>query len=103
MITFFCILMTFDLCGLGVCFFFVDSGSQFASYLAVALVMLFVLFFEFSLGPIPWIYMSEIMTDKGLSIAVLINWLTTLMLSIVTPYLISGYMFIFFGIIAAIV
>ena len=65
--------------------------------LAVVFVCLFVMFFEFSLGPIPWIYMSEIMTDKGLSIAVLINWLLTLLMAIVTPYVIGGALFIVFG------
>lgn len=33
--------------------------------LSIILVLVFVALFEFSLGPIPWIYMSEVMTDKG--------------------------------------
>ena len=91
--------MTGALSALGVAFFLVDANPDSpAKYAAVVLVIVFVILFGLSLGPIPWIYMAEIMTDKGLSIAVLMNWLVTLMLAISTPYLISGYFFVFFGI-----
>ena len=65
--------------------------------------MLFIVFFEFSLGPIPWLYMAEIMTDKGLSLAVLLNWLMTIVMAIATPFLISGSLFIVFGALCAVV
>lgn len=51
--------MSVVLLGLGIAFLR-DEGS-----LQIVLVLLFVVLFEFSLGPIVWIYMSEIMTDKG--------------------------------------
>jgi MFS transporter, SP family, galactose:H+ symporter len=59
--------------------------------------MLFIVLFEFSLGPIPWLYMAEIMTDKGLSLAVLLNWIMTIIMAIATPYIIGGPLFIVFG------
>lgn len=53
------IAMAADLIGLGIAFMH-DVGT-----LEIVLVLLFVVLFEFSLGPIVWIYMSEVMTDKG--------------------------------------
>lgn len=94
--------MAADLVGLGICYFLVDKGSTY-QILAVVFVLLFVMFFEFSLGPIPWLYMAEIMTDKGLSIAVLLNWIFTLIIAIVTPFVISGYLFIVFGVLCGVV
>jgi SP family xylose:H+ symportor-like MFS transporter len=68
--------------------------------------MLFVILFEFSLGPIVWIYMAEIMTDKGQSLGTVVNWILTIIMAIVTPMLLTavgGYLFIAFGISCAIV
>lgn len=65
--------------------------------------MIFIILFEFSLGPIPWLYMAEIMTDKGLSMAILLNWIMTIIMAIVTPYVISGELFIIFGALCGIV
>jgi hypothetical protein len=90
------------LIGLGIAFFFVDSSSV-AQVFCMIFVLGFVIEFEFSLGPIPWLYMAEIMTDKGLSLAVLINWLMTIIMAIVTPFVISGELFIFFGVLCVIV
>jgi len=63
-----------------------------------------VLFFEISSGPITWLYMAEIMHDKSLGIAVVMNWTVNLGIAIGTPYLIDavgddnvGYIFIFLG------
>jgi hypothetical protein len=47
--------------------------------------------------------MAEIMTDKGMSVAVLINWVMTLVMAIITPYVISGELFIIFGVLCAVV
>ena len=65
--------------------------------------MVFIILFEFSLGPIPWLYMAEIMTDKGLSIAILLNWIMTIVMAIATPYIIGGPLFIVFGALCAVV
>jgi hypothetical protein len=53
--------------------------------------MLFIIFFELSLGPLLWIYMSEIMTDKGLSLGVGVNWITTCFIGFFTQSLISAF------------
>ena len=87
-------LIAADLILLGITF---ENDVKWAE---ITTILLFVMLFEFSLGPIVWIYMSEVMTDKGTSIGTLINLGLTLIMAIVTPYLISGiggYLFIIFG------
>lgn len=61
------------------------------------MILVFVALFEFSLGPIVWIYMSEVMTDKGTSFGTLVNLSLTIVMGIATPYLISAYLFFAFG------
>ncbi len=61
-----------------------DPLNTTAQNLCVVFILLYVALFEFSLGPVPWLYMAEIMTEKGLSIAVLLNWGVTLLMSVVT-------------------
>ena len=74
-------------------------------------------FFEISAGPILWLYLSEIMRDKGTSFASGVNWTAGIILSFVTPLINKaltihdeetgkpidrtkvGYMFIGFGVI----
>jgi len=77
--------------------------------LSVVMVMLFISLFEFSSGPITWLYMSEIMQDKAVSIATVLNWLVNLGISLGTvPVLTAlgfydehperiGYVFYFMG------
>ena len=94
-------IMSINLIVLGVFYFFIEDGIAY-KYLIATLICTFVALFEFSLGPIPWLYMAEIMTDKGLSLGVLVNWLLTLFFAIVTPFLFKttvggGITFIVFG------
>jgi len=72
--------------------------------LEIIFVLMFVAFFEFSSGPITWLYMAEIMQAKALGVAVCINWLVNLVISAAIPPLIKaigedniGYIFIFCG------
>ena len=44
-----------------------------------------IAFFEFGSGPITWLYMAEIMQDKGSSIATVLNWLVSLAISYFIP------------------
>jgi cytochrome b subunit of formate dehydrogenase len=41
--------------------------------ITITSLMLFLTFFEFSLGPLVWIYLAEIMTEKGLSLGAGVN------------------------------
>jgi MFS transporter, SP family, galactose:H+ symporter len=81
---------------LGIAFYYADSSDA-AKILCCVFIFAYIIFFEFSLGPIPWLFVAEIATPKGFSIAVVVNWLCTLAVAIATPYLISGALFIVFG------
>jgi len=70
------------------------------------MTVLYVAAFEFGPGPIVWMYMSEIMNDKGVSIGTFLNWMFTLIIGLVTPLFfaafsdtsVPGMPFIIFGI-----
>lgn len=68
----------------------------------VTCVLLFICFFEFSSGPIVWLYMAEIMQDKAVSIGTFLNWFLSLVVSISIPLLVKamdiGYIFLFLGV-----
>lgn len=66
------------------------------------MTMFYVCAFEFAPGPIVWLYMGEIMNDKGLSIGCFVNWLFVLFISLFTPTLMNSGLgpsgtFILFG------
>jgi hypothetical protein len=67
----------------------------------IIMTMLFVCAFEFAPGPIVWLYMGEILNDKGISVAVFLNWLMTLIVGLLSPSIIDGIgigpTFIMFG------
>ena len=69
--------------------------------------MLFIVFFEFSLGPLLWIYMSEVTTEKGMSLGASLNWIITIIVGSLTGDIIevfgggdegSGRLFVLCGI-----
>ena len=51
--------------------------------------------FEFGPGPICWIYMSEIMNDKGVAVATSLNWTFCLIYTVVSP-LSLNYSYVFY-------
>uniref|UniRef100_A0A7S3IVE3 Major facilitator superfamily (MFS) profile domain-containing protein n=1 Tax=Strombidium inclinatum TaxID=197538 RepID=A0A7S3IVE3_9SPIT len=55
----------------------------------VICVLLFIAFFEFSSGPISWLYAAEIMQDKAVSIGTFLNWSLSLVISITIPLLVK--------------
>ena len=57
-------------------------------------LILFVMAFEFGPGPICWIYMSEIMNDKGVAVGTSLNWTFCLIYTVVSPLsLVHSYVF----------
>ncbi|KAI4726890.1 general substrate transporter [Aureobasidium sp. EXF-10728] len=71
----------------------------------VALIYLFVIAYNFSWGPLPWPYVSEIfptrIREPGIGIAVSSQWLWNFVYSISTPYMIKNMgwgTFLFWGI-----
>lgn len=66
----------------------------------------FVVFFEFGMGVIPWLYMAEIMTNTGMAAGVATNQTFTLLVSLLTlPMLdaLGGWTFILFGVLSILV
>ena len=53
----------------------------------IIFTMFFLAFFEFSIGPILWLYCAEIMTENGMAAASLITWLCTIFYAFATPIL----------------
>lgn len=94
------IAMALTLLFLSLCAFDKNSTGM------IVFVLLFIAFFEFSSGPIVWLYNAEIMRDKANAIAVFLNWTVSLAMSISIPLLVKrydiGYIFLSFAILTAI-
>ena len=73
-----------------------------SAYMQLVIILLFVAFFESSLGPLLFVYLGEIMTDKGISIAMAMNALCSALIGGVYPTLSAALglakTFYFFGI-----
>lgn len=62
---------------------------ELSTTLQIVMVLLFTAFFEFSIGPILWLYLAEILPPAGLGIAVFLNWAVVILISLLTPIMIS--------------
>lgn len=71
----------------------------------IGCVLIFIVFFEFSSGPIVWLYNAEIMKDKAVAIATFLNWFISLLISIFIPSLVKmfdiGWIFFSFSVFTA--
>jgi SP family xylose:H+ symportor-like MFS transporter len=56
-------------------------------YLQVVFVLLYIVFFEFSIGPIFWSYAAAIMNDKGMSVASFLNWMIVLIVTAISYFM----------------
>lgn len=72
--------------------------------MSVICMFTFVFAFEFGSGPVAWIYMAEVLHDKGMSLATVVNWVCTFTISSVTTLIIAelgedntGYFFVGLG------
>merc|ERR1712046_165722 len=58
-----------------------------------------------SFGPIFWLYLAEVATYKGMSIAVVVSWIGNLVVSATSPFffneLLHQFTFMLYGVIAA--
>mmetsp|Transcript_20878 Transcript_20878/g.23618 ORF Transcript_20878/g.23618 Transcript_20878/m.23618 type:complete len:486 (-) Transcript_20878:490-1947(-) len=61
----------------------------------------YICFFEFSIGPILWLYNAEILPTKAVGIATLLNWLVSMLYTMTTQSMLNaisyGTFFIFTG------
>ena len=78
------------------------------SLIIIALIVMFLISFAITIGPIWWIFLVEIMTEIGVGIAVSVNWIVVIIVSFlplivncgeneITDWDISGFFFIFSG------
>jgi len=81
------IAMVIILCLAGV---FSLLNTQLFDYLTLVMLALFIAAFEFTSGPITWLYMSEIMQDKATSFASALNWGIVVIISGSIPYLVRS-------------
>ena len=61
--------------------------------LELVMVVVFVCAFEFGPGPIVWLYISEICNDQATSVGIFINWVFTLMISLLAPFLLQDWLY----------
>jgi SP family xylose:H+ symportor-like MFS transporter len=62
---------------------------EWTPYLQLVVMLIFVAFFESSLGPVLWIYSTEILNDKGVSLVVATNWIFCSIIGAVFPVMSS--------------
>jgi hypothetical protein len=58
--------------------------------LELIFTIFYIMAFEFGPGPIVWIYMSEVMNEKGVAVGTFLNWLFTLIFAISTTKIYTG-------------
>ena len=76
-------------------FVYLDNNS-----LEKVMILLFIVAFEFSAGPLFWAYMPEVLNPAGVTVGGAVNWILTIVISLVTPQLakLGQWMFYIFGI-----
>lgn len=101
-------LMLIDFIFLTICLVLQESNVIF-SYLSIFCIIIFICCFAVGLGPIPFIYATEVFRQdaKGaaLAIAMTINWIANLILSLSFEYLamyLKNYVFLVFFVVVAI-
>ncbi|KAI1076713.1 general substrate transporter [Whalleya microplaca] len=71
-----------------------DSSVVPSGIATIALIYLFVIIYNFSWGPMPWPYVSEIFSTRirepGVAIGVASQWLFNFVFSLTTPYMIDN-------------
>jgi SP family xylose:H+ symportor-like MFS transporter len=60
-----------------------------SNMIEITMVMIFVGAFEMSWGPILWLYLAEVCTDKAIAMAVFANWTSSLIVGQITPYMLD--------------
>lgn len=58
-----------------------ESGSQYYDVAFLFWIIIFIISFAITLGPISWLYLAEIMTELGMGISVAMNWLVVIIVS----------------------
>lgn len=93
--------------GMAVCLFlmgfFSDVGKGLGHSPPIICILVFIVFYEGSIGPICWIYSGEILGSRAMSVCMFLNWLCTFIVvltfsPLVTLITMSGAFFVYAGI-----
>jgi SP family arabinose:H+ symporter-like MFS transporter len=86
--------MIISLAGVAYCFHAFATGVQIDGIWVVGFIFLYIACFAASLGPIPWVIISEIFPTKtrgvAMSIATTVLWVGTFLISLFTPILLKS-------------
>ena len=68
----------------------------------IIFIIIFIVFYEGSIGPVCWIYCGEILTTRAMSVSVFVNWLSTFIVVFTFPVImdviqINGAFFLYSG------
>jgi len=61
-----------------------SAGGGIAS---LVFLIIYIILFELSQGPVTWVYCTEIMTEQGLTLALSVNQLLTFLTQLLAPVL----------------
>lgn len=78
-------LLIFTFLGCTISLFLV--AILYTSESVLAVMVIFIVMFELGPGPIAWLYMSEVLNEKGVAMGTFINWTLTLIFSLFTTQL----------------
>lgn len=74
--------------------FAMQSDSEGAAIAALAGMMLYISFFAVSIGPLPWLYMSELfpvrLRSRGMALASVANWSSNFLVVFLFPVIVSA-------------
>lgn len=94
--------------GMAICHLFLflfNIISAVPSAASLPFMMIYVGFFESSLGPVLWIYCGETLTDRGVGLAVAVNWIFAAFIGSVFNFYVEivtiGFAFLTFSVICA--
>lgn len=68
-------------------------------------LLVFIAAYEFSIGPLLWLYMPEVLNNAGVRVGANLNWIFVVVISFITPQLakLNEWMFFIFAILNALV
>ena len=77
---------------IGVCHILVGIFDIYGIDMGVVIMInLFLVSYEFTTGPIAWLYASEVVVDSALGFCILCLWMTVLFLSLITNFLMDSW------------
>ena len=78
---------------MGVCHILVGIFDIYGIDIGVVIMInLFCVSYEVTTGPIAWLYASEVVVDSALGFCILCLWITVLLLSLTTKFLMDSFL-----------